>query len=64
MVFFFFFFVEAKYTLTKLDRARQYTGEDLELYVKRFHEKALDCYNLIEEKVLVNVCMDGMNDVN
>lgn len=38
-----FFFVEAKYTLTKLGRTRQYSGDDLDLYVKRFHDKVLNC---------------------
>lgn len=37
-------------------------GEDLDLYVKRFHNKALDCINLVDEEVLVNVCLHGMNE--
>lgn len=35
-------------------------SKDLELYVKRFHEKVLDCYDAIAEKVLVEICLDGM----
>lgn len=57
-----FFFIEAKYTLAELDRTRQCAGEDLDLYVKRFHDKALDCINPVDEEVLVNVCLYGMND--
>lgn len=54
-----FFFAEAKYTLTELGRTRHYAGEDLDLYVKRFHDKPLD---LVDEEVLVNVCLHEMND--
>lgn len=38
-----FFFAEAKYTLAELGRTRQYAGKDLDLYVKRFHDKARLC---------------------
>lgn len=34
---------------------RQYTGEDLDGYVKTFHGKALDYYYLMTEDVLVDV---------
>lgn len=57
-----FFFAEAKYTLVELGRTRQYAGEGLDLYVKRFHDKALDCVDRVDEEVLVNVCLHGMND--
>lgn len=57
-----FFFAEAKYTLAELGRTRQYVGEDLDLYVKRFHDKALDCVDPVDEKVLVSVCLHGIND--
>lgn len=36
-------YAEAKLTSTELARTRQYSGEDLDEYVKRFNEKALDC---------------------
>lgn len=39
--------VEAKFKLTEITRKCQYPGEDLNVYVKRFYEKALDCYDLI-----------------
>lgn len=54
------FYVDAKFSLVKLDRIRQCSGEDLDIYVKRFHDKALDSCGLVEEEVLVNVCLYGM----
>lgn len=53
-----FFFAEATYTLVELGRSRQYSG----LYIKRFHEKALNCVDTVDEEVLVNVYLHGMND--
>lgn len=35
---------------------------DLDLHVKRFHEKALICCDPVDEEVLVNVCLHGIND--
>lgn len=57
-----FFFTEAKYTLAELGCTLQYACQDLDLYVKRFHDKALDCVDLVDEEVLVNICLHGMND--
>lgn len=57
-----FFFAEARYTLAELGRTRQYPGKDLDLYVKRFHDKTLDCVDPVDEEVLVNVCLHGMNN--
>lgn len=57
-----FFFTEAKYTLAELGRSRHYAGEDLDLYVKRFHDKALDYVDPVEKEILGNVCLHGMND--
>lgn len=54
-----FFDVEAKFTLVKLGRTRQSSGKDLDFYMRRFYEKALDC-SPMEEKVLVNFCLHGM----
>lgn len=48
-----FFCVEAKYTLVELGRTKQYPGKNFDIYVKRFHEKALDYYK---------VCIQGMSD--
>lgn len=57
-----FFFAEAKYTLAELGRTTQYASEDLDLNVKRFHDKALDYVDPVEEEILVNVCLHDMND--
>lgn len=57
-----FFCAEAKYTLTELGSTRQYPGEDHDLYIKRFHEKILDCRDLIDEEVLVNVFLHDMDN--
>lgn len=46
------FYVEAKFSLAYLDRMHQ-----LDTYVKRFHDKALDCCDVVEERVLVDVCL-------
>lgn len=50
-----FFFAKAKYTLAELGHTRQYAGEDLDLYMKRYHDKALDCVDPVDEEILVNV---------
>lgn len=55
-----FLHAEAKCTLVELDKSRQYLGEDLDVYVRRFHEKALDYYNLLEEEIFINVFLPGM----
>lgn len=47
--------------MTELSRTRQYVGEDLDLYVKMFHDKALACVDLVDEEVLANVCLHDMN---
>lgn len=55
-----FFYGEAKFTLAELGRTRQHPNEDLDLYVKRFRERALDCNDAVDEETLVNVCLYGM----
>lgn len=35
----------------------------MDLHVKRFHEKAAHCCDLVDEEVIVNVCLYGMVDV-
>lgn len=58
-----------KFSLAELGRIRQYLGEDLELYVKIFHETAMYCCELVDEEVrlnislhevLLNVCLHSM----
>lgn len=39
---------------------RQYPREDLVAYVKRSNNKALDCCDPVEEKMLVGICLLGM----
>lgn len=39
----------SNYTLAELGRTMQYSGEDVDLYVKRFHEKTLDCIDPVDE---------------
>lgn len=49
-------------TLVELGLTQQYYGEDLDVYMRRFHEKALDCCNIVDEEVLVNVCVHSMRE--
>lgn len=53
-----FFCIEPKFTLTKLGITHQYLGEDLDAYVKRFHEKPLYCCDLVAEEVPVDVGLE------
>lgn len=39
---------------------RHYPGEDLDIYLRRFHDQALDCNNPVDEEVLISVCLHGM----
>lgn len=50
------FYVKAKFSLPELGRIRECSGEDLDTYLKIFHDKALDCCDPVEEE-LVNVCL-------
>lgn len=40
-----------------LGRTWEFPGKDLDRYVRKFHEKVLDCCDLVYEEVLVNVCL-------
>lgn len=51
---------QAKFTLSELGRRHQYPKEDLDAYVKLFHEKALDCCNPVMEDVR---CLPPWNDL-
>lgn len=57
-----FFYAEPKYTLAELARMRQYPGDDLDLYFKRFRGKELDCSDPVDEQVLVNVYLHSMDN--
>lgn len=54
-----FFYVEANFSLAELGRIHQSPGEDLDTCMKRFHDKTLDCRDLVEEEVLVTF-VDGV----
>lgn len=56
----FYFYAEAKFTLTKLGRTRQHPGEGLDAYLRRFHKRATDRCYLVAEKVLFDVCIHYM----
>lgn len=51
---------EAKFTLAELGRTQQFSGEDLDLYIKRFHEGGLDCCDAVDRETMVNDCLHGM----
>lgn len=55
-----FFCAEARFTLAELGRTRQHLGEDLDVYVKRFRKRALDCSDAVDKETLVDVCLHGM----
>lgn len=55
-----FFCDEAKFTLAEFGRTRQHPGEDLDLYVKRFRERALGCSDAVDEETLMDVCLHGI----
>lgn len=51
---------EAIFSLAELGGTR--SGEDLDLYVRRFHEKALDSCEPVDEEVLLIFCLHDMVD--
>lgn len=53
-----FFYAEEKLTLAKLGRTHQLVGEDMDAYMRHFHEIALDCCNAVD--ALVDVCLHDM----
>lgn len=48
------------FTLAEPGRTRQHPSEDLDSYVKRYHEKALDFRVPMVEDVLVDVSFHGI----
>lgn len=52
-----FFGAEAKFTLKESGWMCQHFGKGSDAYVKRFHEKVLDCCYLVAENMLVDVCL-------
>lgn len=54
-----FFYAKARFTLAQLNRTRQHSDEDLDIYVIKFHENALHCWNPVSERcALASVCME------
>lgn len=37
-------------------------GEDLDIFVRRFHEEALDYCDVVDGETLANICMHGMSN--
>ena len=46
--------------LATFQGTKQRSGEDLMEYIKRFKDKALDCYDHCEKKTMVEMCMGNM----
>lgn len=57
-----FFCIEAKFTFAGLGRTRKYLREDVNAYMKRFHERALDYCDPVVEDVLVDACLHGITE--
>lgn len=38
----------------------QFSNKDLDVYVRRFPEKALDCCDQLDEEMSIDVCLHGM----
>lgn len=55
-----FFTLEAKPSWSDLSKEIQRKGESIVTYENRFREKALDCHEIIPEKELINLCVNGM----
>lgn len=48
------------FSLAELDRICRCLVEDLDVSVKRFRDQALGCYDLVEERMRVNICLHSM----
>lgn len=55
-----FFCTEAKFSIVELERMRQHPGQDMDIYMRRFHERAIDCCDPAAEEILVDICLRGM----
>lgn len=51
-----FFYAKNKFSLVELDHVRQYSGVDLDTYVRSFLYLALDCCDPRKQRMLVDVC--------
>lgn len=50
------FVVKQSFLWAVLGRTRQFPGEDLDLHVRRFQEKALDCCDAVDEETMIDIC--------
>ena len=55
-----FFALEEKLMLLDLQHEKQRVSEGLLVYIRRFRDLSLLCYDLVEEERLVDVCIAGM----
>lgn len=55
-----FFYGEAKFSLALLGLTHNFFGKDLALFAERFHERALDYYDAVDEETMVDVYLPGM----
>lgn len=55
-----FFYAETKFSLAEIVRIRQYPRGRSRYIGERFHDKALDCSDPLEERTLVDICLRGM----
>lgn len=53
-------FVERQSFLSRVGRTRQFPGKDLGLYVQRFHERALDYCDAVDDETILYVCLHGI----
>lgn len=59
-----FLYSKARFILGELGHTRQHWNKDLNVYVRRFSENALDCCYLVSKEMLVSVCLHGMAEEN
>lgn len=50
-----FFCGEAEYTLAEFGHMRQHLAANLDLYIKKSHEKAVDCRDLVDKEVIASL---------
>ena len=55
-----FFALEEKLMLSDLQHEKQRVSEGLLVYILKFRDLSLLCYDLMEEERLVDVCIVGM----
>ena len=55
-----FFALEEKLMLLDLQHEKQRVSEGLLVYIRRFRDLSLLCYDFVEEERLVDVCIAGM----